>query len=168
MEEGFALKDALWHVLADKEHRMQHWILKLTIANARQDTSQGTEAGAAIGLHLRSRGDGHGHRVVKSSARCQPRNNNMLFQRRGQEGTGKGTEKERTINPSFASFDSFSGFPVPENLFQENICWKFQSNLCKGRQLLSQARMCRLRQGRYTIRFLRLASSQKSELPPHL
>ena len=40
MEEGFALKDALWHVLADKEHRMQHWILKLTIANARQDTSK--------------------------------------------------------------------------------------------------------------------------------
>ena len=34
MEEGFALKESLWHTLADKEHRMQHWILKLTIANS--------------------------------------------------------------------------------------------------------------------------------------
>ena len=27
MEEGFSIKDSLWHTLADKERRMQHWIL---------------------------------------------------------------------------------------------------------------------------------------------
>ena len=40
LEEGFSIKDALWHTLADKEHRMQHWILKLTIANSRQNSSK--------------------------------------------------------------------------------------------------------------------------------
>ena len=40
MEEGFSIKDALWHTLSDNEHRMQHWILKLTIANALQDSSR--------------------------------------------------------------------------------------------------------------------------------
>ena len=40
MEEGFSIKDSLWHTLADKERRMQHWILKLTIANSRQESSK--------------------------------------------------------------------------------------------------------------------------------
>ena len=40
VEEGFSLKDDLWHTLADKEHGMQHRILKLTIANSRQDSSK--------------------------------------------------------------------------------------------------------------------------------
>ena len=40
MEEGFSIKDSLWHTLADKEHMMQHWILKLTKANSRQESSK--------------------------------------------------------------------------------------------------------------------------------
>ena len=149
MEEGFALKDALWHVLADKEHRMQHWILKLTIANVRQDTSKVQKLDSDW-LRLRSRGEGHGHRVVKHSARCQ---HNMLFQRRRQEGTGKGQIRRRIRVSPF--------FPGPQN----SQCKKTLSGkrmlevpieLVQGCQLHTQARMCRMRQSRYAVRFLRL------------
>ena len=40
MEKGLSVKDSLWQTLSDKEHRMQHWILKLTIANYHGESSR--------------------------------------------------------------------------------------------------------------------------------
>ena len=157
MEEGFALKDALWHVLADKEHRMQHWILKLTIANARQDMSKVQKLEQRL-VSLRSRRDGHGHHVVKPSLRCQPRNNNLLFQQRGREGTARGAEKERTANPE--EDPSFA-------LFWRTYAGSFNRTCARmpiahASTYVSDA----AKQVRSTIPAA--ASRRKSELPPHL
>ena len=121
-------------------------------------------------LRLRSRRDGHGHHVVKPSLRCQPRNNNLLFQQRGREGTGRGAEKGRTANPE--EDPSFALFPDPQN----SQCKK---TLSGERMLGSSNRTCArmpiahastyvsdaAKQVRSTIPAA--ASRQKSELPPH-
>ena len=164
MEEGFALKDALWHVLADKEHRMQHWILKLTIANARQDTSKVQKLEQRLAALEKQRRRSRSPRRQAQRACCQ---HNRLFQRRGQEGTGKGAEKERTANPSFASFVTSLGFPVPENYFRRTYAGSFSQTCARTPIALASTHVSvAARQIHSTIPAA--ASSRRSELPPHL
>ena len=127
MEEGFALKDALWHVLADKEHRMQHWILKLTIANARQDTSKVQKLEQRLAALEMQRRRSRSPR--RQAQRALPAQHALPAKRTGRNRKGNG--KGKNHKSEFRLFRQLFRIPSARKLFQENICWKFQSNLCK-------------------------------------
>ena len=125
MEEGFALKDALWHVLPDKEHRMQHWILKLTIANARQDVSKVQKLEQRLAALEKQRRRSRSPRRQAQRALPAPQQQLALpAKRTGRNRKGSGKGKNRPFRQIFK-------IPSVRKLFQENVCWKFQSNLCK-------------------------------------
>ena len=106
MEEGFALKDALWHVLADKEHRMQLWILKLTIANARQDVSrvQKLEQRLASLEKQKRRSRSRSPRRQAQLALPAPQQQLALPAKRtgrNRKGSGKGKNRKSEFRPFF-------------------------------------------------------------------
>ena len=95
MEEGFSIKDALWHTLADKEHRMQHQILKL-IANSRQDTSRVLKLEQRLSALEKQRRRSRSHRRPQSQEHFRPLLSNLHFLRqvRTREETEKAEERE--------------------------------------------------------------------------
>ena len=158
MEEGFALKDALWHVLADKEHRMQHWILKLTIANARQDMSKVQKLEQRLAALEKQKRRSRSPRRQAQLALPAPQQQPLPAKRTGRnrKGSGKGKNRKSGGGSEFRPF-----FPDPQN----SQCKKTLSGermlevpieLVQGFQLHTQARMCRMRQSKYAVRFLRL------------
>ena len=149
MEEGFALKESLWHTLADKEHRMQHWILKLTIANSRGESSkmQKMEQRMAV-LENRLKNRSRSPRRQQNQ-RALPASQQMLAppasssqpkgKAKGQKGKGKGKNKGgKTQSSNSSTFQGFRNFQAlykigwsARKLFAKDTCWKFQSNLCQ-------------------------------------
>ena len=111
-----SLKDALWHALADKEHRMQHWILKLTIASKVQKLEQ--RLAALEKQRKRSRSP------RRQTQRALPGQQALPAKRTGRNRKGSGKGENRPFRQIFR-------IPSVRKLFQENVCWKFQSNLCK-------------------------------------
>ena len=123
MEEGFALKDALWHVLADKEHRMQNWILKLTIANAGQDMSRVQKLEQRLAA-LEKQKRRSPRRQAQLALPAPQQQSALPAKRTGRNRKGSGKGKNRLFRQIFR-------IPSAKKQFQENVCWKFQSNLCK-------------------------------------
>ena len=159
MEEGFALKDALWHVLADKEHRMQHWILKLTIANARQDVSKVQKLEQRLAALEKQRKRSRSPR--RQAQRALPAQQALPAKRTGRNRR-KGGRKV-----SIAPFVRSSGFPLSENYFKRTYAGSFSQPcarmpIARASTYVSDA----ARQIRSTIPAA--ASSQRSELAPHL
>ena len=116
MEEGFSLKDALWHTLADKEHRMQHWMLRLTIANARQESSKVHKLEQRLAVLEKQRKRSHSPRRQQNQ-RALPHPSQLALpssgpqqgkkgkRQKGGKGKGKGKkQRKRTVaNLSFSS-----------------------------------------------------------------
>ena len=131
MEEGFSLKDALWHTLADKEHRMQHWILKLTIANARQESSKVHKLEQRLAVLEKQRKRSHSPRRQQNQRALPPPSQLALpssgpqqgkkgKRQKGGKGKGKGKSKgneQSQTSPSAAS--SGQGFRNSQALFKE-------------------------------------------------
>ena len=119
--------DDLWHVLADKEHRMQHWILKLTIANTRQDVSKVQKLEQRLAALEKQRKRSRSPR--RQPQRPLPAQQALPAKRTGRnrKGSGKGKNNKSEIRP----FRQIFRIPNAKKLFQENVCWKYQSNLCK-------------------------------------
>ena len=130
MEEGFALKDALWHVLADKEHRMQHWILKLTIANARQDVSRVQKLEQRLAALEKQKRRSRSPRHQAQLALPAPQQQSALPAKRTGRNR-KGSRKGKNRKSEFRPFFQILKIPSAKKQYQENVCWKFQSNLCK-------------------------------------
>ena len=159
MEEGFSIKDSLWHTLADKEHRMQHWILKLTIANSRQESSKmqkmeqrlATLENRLKNLSLSPRRQQNQRALPAPSQHALMPPQQMLAlpasgtQQKGKskgekgskgKGKGKGNKTQSSNSSSTQGFRNFQalykklGWSVRKH-FQKDTCWKFQSNVCQ-------------------------------------
>ena len=147
MEKGLSLKDSLWQTLSDKEHRMQHWILKLTIANYHGESSRVQKLEQRLaqlekGLKNRSRSPRRQQNQRALPAPQQllalPKSNaQQKGKAKGQKGKGKGKNKGGKTQSSNTS-QGFRNFQALNKLgwsarkhFQKDTCWKFKSNLCQ-------------------------------------
>ena len=160
MEEGFSIKDSLWHTLADKEHRMQHWILKLTIVNSRQESSkmQKMEQRLAM-LENRLKNRSRSPRRQQNQRALPAPSQHALMPpqemlalpasgtqqkgkskgKKGSKGKGKGKGKRNKTQSSTSS--STQGFWNLQALyklgwsvrkhFQKDTYWKYPSNVCQ-------------------------------------
>ena len=113
--------------LRDKEHRMQHWILKLTIANARQDTSKVQKLEQRLAALEKQKRRSRSPR--RQPQRALPAQQALPAKRTGRNRKGSG--KRKNHKSEFRLFRQIFRIPSARKLFQENVCWKFQSNLCK-------------------------------------
>ena len=146
MEEGFSIKDALWHTLADKEHRMQHWIPKLSIANSRQDSSKVQKLEQRLAALEKQRRRSRSPRRQQSAlpAPQQPLALPSSDHRRGgkslAKGSGKGnnqnqasggTGRNQVTGQGFRTFRTMFTHRNAKEHFHQDTCWKYQSGVCK-------------------------------------
>ena len=168
-EQGIGIQSALHTALSDPQHRMEHWITFLTVANARTERDNDLKNELAeIRKELaqlrnqRSRSP-RGKQVLAikdaapgSSGKAKTKNS------KGRGKSGRGTGRGAPVLPAskgkgsgknknapgkdFLSFESI--YRSAEHLFHPDaktlpgICWRFQRNQCKDAAKCTRKHIC--------------------------
>ena len=173
-EEGLGIEAALNAALKDPQHRMEHWVTSLTVANAkaaREATSNKKRE--------RSRTPRSNKKVlaltdgsVQSSSSQGPKGkskgkgqNKSQSASKGKKGFGKGRNQQADkLAPgrNFRSFSTLQSQKAQDYFHEENrsapgICWKFQKKPMLRRDTVrTQAHVHWLRNSQHPVRRLRV------------
>ena len=158
-EEGHGIEAALNAALKDPQHRMEHWVTSLTVANAkaaREATSKRSESGndffeATRRFSLSQMGPYRAPvlKDPKGKGRGKGQNKSQSASK-GKKGSGKGKHQQADKLASGKNFRSFAtlqsqkaqGYFHAENRSAPGICWKFQKNQCPDATQCGRKHMC--------------------------